>query len=202
MLSPSALPCWRITPASFHQNHRAPSIKGARPKRPAVHVLVRYLFYRPRTVGKGTVESSVCQKSWEKSSSWPQRPQGWVTGSMCMYINRCVSVFPCSEWHTAISAVAVKGYKWCFFPGETVSLTGLDSFTHRYDTVHAWTHMYTHVQIVHLVIYDHCGCGQLYNDVNDSLLVHTAFKSITVFSWYWICSLNTAKPFILRQAKL
>lgn len=40
-LSPSALPCWRMTPASFHQNHRAPSIKGARPKRPAVHFLVR-----------------------------------------------------------------------------------------------------------------------------------------------------------------
>lgn len=95
MLSPSALPCWRITPASFQQNHRAPGIKGARPKRPAVRVLERYQVYRPRTVGKGTVESSVCQKSWEKSSSWPQRPHCWVTGSTYIYINRCVFLWMC-----------------------------------------------------------------------------------------------------------
>ncbi len=69
--SPSALPCWRIT-----AKPQSTSIKGARP---AVRVSACYLFYRPRTVGKRTVESSECQKSW--SSSWPQRPQGWVTGS-------------------------------------------------------------------------------------------------------------------------
>lgn len=52
------LPC----PAGeLHQNHKAPGIKGARP---AVRVSACYLFYRPRTVGKKTVESSECQKSW------------------------------------------------------------------------------------------------------------------------------------------
>ncbi len=47
------------------------------------------------TVGKRTVESSECQKSW--SSSWPQRPQGWVTGSTytdCLLnFNMCIICF-------------------------------------------------------------------------------------------------------------
>lgn len=63
------------------------------------------------------------------------------------------------------------------------------SFFIRY--MHELTCMciYTHVQIVNLVIYDRCGCGLLYNDVNDSVLADMTFKSITA-------SFLKLKPFL------
>lgn len=82
----------------FDQNHRAPGIKGARfYKRPAVRVLACYLFYRPRTVGKRTVESSVCQKFWGKKQQLTPETAGlgyWF--HVQMYCIACKSVISTS----------------------------------------------------------------------------------------------------------
>lgn len=103
--------------------------------------------------------SHLYAKNLEKKAAADPRDRraGWATGSTCtgvlhekVQINRFVSVwvhFP--ALHDILQYLyksrAVKGYKWRFSPGETVSLTRLDSFTHCYDTVHAWTHMYARI---------------------------------------------------------